>query len=65
MGLSVRNIKKGLEIKINKCIALLSEEYTSLNYTIYFYENREKLLKEQNNKPDMKAAQYTQILNGN
>lgn len=64
MGLSIRNLKKRLEIKINKCIALLDEEYTSLNYTIYFYENREKLQKEQNNKPDMKTEQYIQILNG-
>ncbi|WP_342545388.1 hypothetical protein [Lysinibacillus sp. FSL K6-4013] len=64
MGLNIRNLKKGLEIKINKCIALLGEEYASLNYTIYFYENREKLLKEQKNKPDMKAEQYTQIFNG-
>lgn len=64
MGLSLRNIKKGLEIKINKCITFLGEEYTSLNYTIYFYETRERLLKEQKNKPDMKTEQYTQILNG-
>ena len=64
MGISIRNLKKGLEIKIKKCIALLGEEYASLNYTIYFYENREALQKEQNNKPDMKTEQYIQILNG-
>lgn len=53
-----------MQIKIKKCIALLGEEYTSLNYTIHFYENREKLQKEQKNNPVMKDEQYAQILNG-
>lgn len=62
MGLSLRNIKKGLEIKINKCITLLGEKYIPLNYTIYFYENREKLHTELKNKPEMKVEPiYTDI----
>lgn len=64
MGLNLRNINKGLELKINKCIALLDEEYKSLNFTIHFYENKEKLLKERKNKPDMKEENYEQILAG-
>ncbi|HDR7656205.1 TPA: hypothetical protein QCX68_001617 [Bacillus wiedmannii] len=64
MGLSIRNIKKGLKIKIKKCVALLDEEYRGLNYTIYFYENREKLQKEQKNRPDMKEENYVQVLSG-
>jgi len=64
MGLSIRNLNKELEEKFRKCIALLGEEYSSLNYTIYFYENPEKLQVEQNTKPDMEPEQYMQILNG-
>lgn len=64
MSISLRGIKKGLSTKISKCIALLSAEFTSLNYTIYFYESREKFEKEHIEKPEMKDEQYTQILNG-
>ncbi|MGF9975492.1 hypothetical protein [Viridibacillus arvi] len=62
--INIRNAKKGLELKIKKCLALLDEEYTALNYTIYFYENRGKFLKEQTGKADMQEKQYEQILNG-
>ncbi|MCP9227918.1 hypothetical protein NMG90_21465 [Bacillus mycoides] len=64
MGLNIRQLNKSLEIKIKKCIALLGEEYMSLNFTIYFYETREKLQKERDNKPDLKREHYEQILNG-
>lgn len=64
MGLSLRNVNKGLQIKINKCIELLGEEYKSLNFTLYFYETREKLENESINKPDMTVESYEQILTG-
>lgn len=64
MRLNIRQLNKSLEIKIKKCIALLGEEYMSLNFTIYFYETREKLQKERDNKPDLKREHYEQILNG-
>lgn len=64
MGLSNRNIKNGLKKKIEKCILLLGEEYTSLKFTIYYYPNKEKLQNEQFNKPDMKEENYRQILYG-
>lgn len=64
MGLSLRNIHKGLGLKINKCLDLLEKEYKDLNYTIYFYEKPEKLEKERRNKPDLNEEQYNQILAG-
>ncbi|SFI40372.1 MULTISPECIES: hypothetical protein [unclassified Bacillus (in: firmicutes)] len=51
-------------MKIKKCIALLGEEYMSFNFTIYFYETREKLQRERDNKPNLKREHYEQILNG-
>lgn len=51
-------------MKIKKCIVLLGEEYMSFNFTIYFYETREKLQRERDNKPDLKREHYEQILNG-
>lgn len=47
-----------------KCINLLDVEYKTLDYTIDFYSTRERLQKEQNNKPDLEDNAYTQILNG-
>ena len=64
MNLSTRNIKGKLKIKIKKCIKLLGKEYTSLNYVIYFYDGKEKLQKEQFDKPNMEVEQYDQIING-
>ena len=64
MNLSTRNIKGKLKIRIKKCIELLGKEYTSLNYVIYFYADKEKLQKEQFDNPDMKVGQYDQIVNG-
>lgn len=64
MGLSIRNVNKGLQLKIIKCIELLGEEYTSLDFTLYFYDSRERLEKERLNKSDMADESYEQILTG-
>ncbi|MCQ0952740.1 hypothetical protein L2I63_03180 [Bacillus cereus] len=64
MGLGIRNLNAGLKSKIKKCIALLDEEYQSLDFTIYFYEKAEKLEKEKGKNPDLKIEEYKQILQG-
>lgn len=66
MELSVRNLNsdKWLKRKIISCIALLDDEYKNLDFTVNFYDKREKLQKERDNKPDLKADTYEQILTG-
>ncbi len=64
MTLKLRNLNKSLEYKVNKCIALLGDEYRSLDYTIDFYKNKQRLEQERKNNPEMNDEQYTQILSG-
>lgn len=64
MVLKLRNINKSLELKVSKCIALLGEEYMSLDFTIDFYKNIERLELERKNIPELNDTQYEQILKG-
>ncbi|MBU8716582.1 hypothetical protein [Bacillus subtilis] len=60
----LKGIDQKLKLKINKCIALLGSEYTSLNFNIEPYETREKLEFERINCPDLTDESYEDILNG-
>jgi hypothetical protein len=64
MEVKPTNIPHKLVGQIRRCIELLGEEYTSLDYTIEIYQERERLEYERRNKPVLEEEQYEQILNG-
>ncbi|KKC49524.1 hypothetical protein VE23_24805 [Paenibacillus sp. D9] len=49
---------------IEKLVNLLPPEYSKLKYTVDIYEDKERLIKERINKPDMASENYEDILNG-
>lgn len=47
-----------------RCIDLLDEEHKTLDYTVQFYKNEERLKKEMIEAPDLSPEEYDQIFHG-